>query len=95
MGSSKALLFLLDRLLPKRKSQINLGEVEDKRCQLFEPQRRVLTSPGVSLRFVEKRFRSREKEFQQQAVEAWVSYFSMTLCIASKSSAGVNGLGTG
>jgi len=24
-------------LLPKRKSQTNLGEAEDKRCQLFEP----------------------------------------------------------
>ncbi len=24
-------------LLPKRKSQTNLAEVEDKRCQLFEP----------------------------------------------------------
>ncbi|NOQ96513.1 MAG: hypothetical protein GQ555_07865, partial [Desulfobacterales bacterium] len=29
--------FKVDRLLPKQKSQTNLGEVEDKRCQLFEP----------------------------------------------------------
>jgi hypothetical protein len=49
----------------------NLGEVEDKRCQLFEPKRRVLTSPGGSLRFVKKRFRLREKGFRQQSVKTY------------------------
>jgi len=31
------LRYSVNGLLPKRKSQTNLGEVEDKRCQLFEP----------------------------------------------------------
>jgi len=31
---------------------INLGEEEDKRCQLLEPKGRVLKSPGASLRFI-------------------------------------------
>jgi hypothetical protein len=48
----------LKRFLPR-----NLGEVEDRRCQLFEPSRRVLTSPGASLRFIKKRFRPSEKDF--------------------------------
>jgi len=50
----------------KRFLLTNLGEVEDKRCQLFELQGRVLTSPGGSLRFVKKRFRPSEKGFWQQ-----------------------------
>jgi hypothetical protein len=37
----------LKRFLPR-----NLGEVEDKRCQLFEPEGQVLKSPGASLRFI-------------------------------------------
>jgi hypothetical protein len=31
---------------------INLGEAEDNRCHLFEPEGRVLTSPGESLEFI-------------------------------------------
>jgi len=53
----------------KRFVLINLGEEEDKRFQLFEPKRRVLKSPGASLRFIKKRFQTSEKGFGQQAVE--------------------------
>jgi len=53
----------LKRFLP-----INLGEVEDKRFQLFEPAGRVLEAPGTSLRFIKKRFRISEKGFRQQPV---------------------------
>ena len=55
----------------KRFLLTNLSEAEDKRCQLFEPERRVLTSPGASRRFVRKRFRSSEKGFGQQPVISW------------------------
>ena len=53
----------------KRFLSTNLGEAEDKRWQLFEPEGRVLTSPGASLRFVKKRFRPSEKGFGQQPVK--------------------------
>ena len=52
----------------KRFVLINLGEAEDKRFQLLEPKRRVLKSPGASLRFIKKRFQTSEKGFGQQAV---------------------------
>jgi hypothetical protein len=48
---------------------INLGETEDKRFQLFEPEGRVLKSPGASLKFIKKRFRQSEKGFGQQPVK--------------------------
>ena len=50
---------------------INLGEAEDQRFQLFEPEGRVLKSPGASLRFIKKRLRQSEKGFLfgQQPVE--------------------------
>jgi len=51
---------LFERSL-KRFLSINLGEVKEKRCQLFEPAGRVLESPGTSLRFIKKRFRVSEK----------------------------------
>jgi len=47
----------------------NLGDAEDQGCQLLEPEGRVLTSPGASLRFVKKRLRTREKGFGQQPVK--------------------------
>jgi hypothetical protein len=53
---------------------MNLGEAKDKRCQLFEPGRRVLTSPGASLRFIKRRFRTSEKGFGQQPVERLLSF---------------------
>jgi len=40
---------------------INLGEVKEKRFQLFEPDGRVLESPGASLGFIKKCFRASEK----------------------------------
>jgi hypothetical protein len=40
---------------------INLGEVKEKRFQLFEPVGRVLESPETSLRFIKIRFRASEK----------------------------------
>jgi len=33
---------------------INLGEAEEKRFQLFEPEGRVLETPGANLKFIEK-----------------------------------------
>jgi hypothetical protein len=45
----------------KRFLLINLGEVKEKRFQLFEPEGRVLESPGTSLRFIKKRFSASEK----------------------------------
>jgi hypothetical protein len=45
----------------KRFLSINLGEVKEKRFQLFEPEGRVLESPGSSLRFIKKRFSASEK----------------------------------
>jgi hypothetical protein len=51
---------LFERSL-KRFLFINLGEVEEKRFQLFEPEGRVLESPGTSLRFIKKCFRASEK----------------------------------
>jgi hypothetical protein len=51
---------LLERSL-KRFLLINLGEVKEKRFQLFEPEGRVLESPGTSLRFIKKGFRASEK----------------------------------
>jgi hypothetical protein len=62
----------LDRLLPNKNSferslkrflRINLGEAEDLRFELFEPEGRVFKSPGASLRFIKKRFRPSEKGF--------------------------------
>jgi hypothetical protein len=52
----------------KRFLLINLGEAEDKRFQLFEPEGRVLKSLGASLRFIKKRFRQSEKGFGQHPV---------------------------
>jgi len=40
---------------------INLGEVKEKRFQLFEPEGRVLESPETSLKFIKKGFRASEK----------------------------------
>jgi hypothetical protein len=51
---------LFERSL-KRFLLINLGEVKEKRFQLFEPEGRVLESPGTSLRFIKKCFRASEK----------------------------------
>jgi hypothetical protein len=45
----------------KRLLFINLGEVKEKRFQLFEPKGRVLETPGASLRFIKKHFRASEK----------------------------------
>jgi hypothetical protein len=42
-------------------ASINLGEVKEKRFQLFEPEGRVLGSPGTSLRFIKKMFQSQRK----------------------------------
>jgi hypothetical protein len=53
----------------KRFLLTNLGEAENKRYQLFEPEGRVLISPGASLRFIKKRFRTSEKGFGQQPLE--------------------------
>jgi hypothetical protein len=53
----------------KRFVLINLSEAEDMRFQLFEPEGRVLKSPGASLRFIKKRFQTSEKGFGQQAVK--------------------------
>jgi hypothetical protein len=50
----------------KRFLRINLGEAEDQRFELFEPEGRVFKSPGASLRFIKKRFRQSEKGFGQQ-----------------------------
>jgi hypothetical protein len=43
--------------------------VKEKRFQLFEPEGRVLESPGTSLRFINKCFRASEKRFGQQPVD--------------------------
>jgi hypothetical protein len=48
---------------------INLGEAEDKRHQLLEAEGRILISPGASLTFIKKRFRTRKKGFGQQPLE--------------------------
>jgi hypothetical protein len=53
----------------KRFLRINLGEAEDQRFELFEPEGRVFKSPGASLRFIKKRFRQSEKGFGQQPVK--------------------------
>jgi hypothetical protein len=42
-------------------ASINLGEVKEKRFQLFEPEGRVLGSPGTGLGFIKKWFRACEK----------------------------------
>jgi hypothetical protein len=47
----------------KRFLLINLGEVEEKRFQRFEPEGRVLESHGTSLRCIKKCFRASEKRF--------------------------------
>jgi hypothetical protein len=52
----------------KRFLLINLGDAEDQRFQLFEPEGRVLGLPGASYRFIKKRFRPSEKGFGQQPV---------------------------
>jgi hypothetical protein len=51
---------LFERSL-KRFLLLNLGEVKEMRFQLFEPEGRVLESPGTSLRFIKKCFRASEK----------------------------------
>ncbi|MEE8381435.1 MAG: hypothetical protein V3R78_06140, partial [Thermodesulfobacteriota bacterium] len=51
---------------------------EDKRFQLFEPEGRVLKSPGASLRFIKKRFQASEKGFGQQPVKD-LPYFYQVL----------------
>ena len=53
----------------KRFLLINLGEVEEKRFQLFEPEGRVLESPVTSLRLIQNRIRTSEKRFGQQPVK--------------------------
>ncbi len=53
----------------KRLLRINLGEAEDQRFELFEPEGRVFKSPGASLRFIKKGFRPSEKGFGQQPVD--------------------------
>jgi hypothetical protein len=60
---------LFERSL-KRFLFINLGEVKEKRFQLFELEERVLESPGTSLRFIKKCFRASEKRFGQQPVNS-------------------------
>jgi hypothetical protein len=45
---------------------VNLGAAEDRGYQLFEPEGRVLISPGASLGFIKKRFRTSEKGFGQR-----------------------------
>jgi len=45
----------------KRFLFINLGEVKEKRFQLFEPEGRVLGSPGTSIRCIKKMFQSQRK----------------------------------
>jgi len=47
---------------------INLGAAEDQRFGLFEPEGRVLKSPGARLRFIKKRFGPSEKGFGQEPV---------------------------
>ena len=42
-------------------ASINLGEVQEKRFKLFEPEGRVMGSSGASLRFIKKCFRASEK----------------------------------
>jgi len=61
----------------KRFLFINLGEAEDQQCQLFEPGGRVLALPGASLRFIKKRFRTREKGFGQQPVD--IGHFNLQI----------------
>jgi hypothetical protein len=51
---------LIERSL-KRFLFITLGKVKEKRFQLFEPEGRVLESPGACFRFIKKRFRTSEK----------------------------------
>jgi hypothetical protein len=51
---------LFERSL-KRFLFIILGEVKEKRFKLFEPEGRVLESPGTRLRFIKKCFRASEK----------------------------------
>jgi hypothetical protein len=53
----------------KRFLLINLGEAEDQRFELLEPKGRVFKSPGASLRFIKKLFRTSEKGFGQQPVK--------------------------
>jgi len=59
----------------KRFLCINIGEVKEKRCQLFEPAGRVLASPGTSLRFIKNRFRASEKWLGQHPVNNCVKKF--------------------
>ncbi len=40
---------------------MNLGELKEKRFQLFDPERRVLESLGVRLRLINKCYRAGEK----------------------------------
>jgi hypothetical protein len=72
MRTVKSLRAVVERGMPlsgslKRFLFTNFGEAEDQPCQLFEPEGRVLTSPGATLRFVKKRFTRSEKRFGQQA----------------------------
>jgi hypothetical protein len=63
----------------KRFLRINLGEAEDQRFELFEPEGRVFNSPGASLRFIKKRFRPSEKGFGQQPVNYQSKDFQSTI----------------
>jgi len=49
--------------------RINLGEAEDRRFELFEPEGRVFKSPEASLRLIKKPFRPSEKGFGQRPVK--------------------------
>jgi len=60
----------LSRFLP-----IHLGEAEDQRCQLSEPEGRVLASPGASLRCIKNRLRTKGEEIWARARQ------DVTLCL--------------
>jgi len=49
--------------------RINLGEAEDKRFELFEPEGRVFKAPEASLRLIKEPFRPIENGFGQQPVK--------------------------
>jgi hypothetical protein len=53
---------------------MNLGATEDKRYQLFEPEGRVLISPGASLGFIKKRLITGEKGFGKQPIYMQKTY---------------------
>jgi len=69
---------LFERSL-KRFLCINIGEVKEKRCQLFEPAGRVLESPGTRLRFIKNRFSASEKWLGQHPVQTWLAIWHFFL----------------